>query len=1499
MQAERPLRPAARRPPRRVPHRAGPPPVGGRAPAHLRGPPPAQHVDAAASAWPSSPSTTCAPPTTGAARRRRRCSSSSATTAAAARGLSWLLPFAQLDDLPGFRDVELGGRVALNTLQVVHRRARRIVELPCIARRRRRVGRRRRRCATSSEGKVVLVDVSGLGSTEEVLVASFLTRKVLERVVRRLPRRPRAPRAPAGRGRRARGGAAGAVRRQATASPTSSPGSPARAASSRSASAPSPSSPSCSTTSCSASSTPSSSSAWPTRRTATSCAASSKQDISALGPEIQTLMPGECLVANLEAPFAVPAKVHLWDDVVRAAAPAARAPPDGRAQRGRAGGLMKVAALGDAHLGRAYLPVTDPPTGVNQRELDFEAVVRPPPSTWPWRRSPTSSCGWATSSTTPARPTARSGWPSGRCCKIREHGVPLVVISGNHDTPRLPGTGSPYSALADTLPRGPLRHRMAYERFELPGLVVHAVPQMLTVEATLDALDEADRQPQPRHDQPAAHPPAGHPGRAPLRRHQRDRGRRRPPASPTSCCSATTTSTPRSREGIWYAGSTDTFTFADDPDEPKGIVVLDTDTGECAPRAARRPAPARHARDGRSRSGLSPAEVQDAGAGRGPASVPEGAVARLYIDGVDPEAYRLLDLEAVREAAARRRCILKLEPHVRRASHADVELPDLDVDGRPLGPLRRRPGPHRLRPRPHRATSGDEYLARAVEEAELAVQHHPALPAQLPGLRGRARAARCPPASSASTAPTAPASAYLRRVHPLRRSAASPAPAKDEVRTTGVNADCVAEVEFEHEGHLYVVRRTITGINSTVKAEACADGAQVAEGVTRRRPLRALGPRHGRRRLPGVGVRRAEAGGRLQRRRRPAERRKLVLRCSASRRSTRPATRPARTPATPASSTTQLRARAARPRRAGRGWPRPSGAAAAAGATAEAASPAAADAADGRGRRGRGRARAASTTCAGPHDELVGRGQGGARPSTTPATSARRRSSRPSWRRSPTPAGAAGRRSQPEADGLDGGGGTAAGSSRPWSPAEQALDRPARGRRARRRPTTTAPRRRAAEAEAAAARWPGRGPAPGGGGRARAGPRGGRAQSPCCRGEADCPLCGQALGDAFEQVQAHRDDEVGRGRRRGSPSSQASARPATKAATAAAAAAEAADAPSVDGGAAGPGGVGAGARPPGRGRGGAGRRPRRRWAAAADAGEAERARAPRCERPRAAAERVQPARGPARAAGAAAEQPSSRRRAARGRRRRPPRDAARQGRRRSASTATTSRRRRPRATRPGAQADGGGGRRRRHGLAAAAAPRPTSRRGHGAAGRRPRPSTRQLGRAGRATPATSAALAELLSAFRNNVVATVGPRLAAQAAELFAELTDHEYDRLEVDPETYEIQILDARPRLRHGPLLRARRPTWPTWPCGSPSASTCASSPAAPSACSCSTRCSARSTTTARSACSSPSSGCGAASARCSWSPTPPRSRSSCPSAIEVVKLPGRRATARVVAGV
>jgi len=76
------------------------------------------------------------------------------------------------------------------------------------------------------------------------------------------------------------------------------------------------------------------------------------------------------------------------------------------------------------------------------------------------------------------RPTYRSYRIAQRAlARIRDHGVQVAVITGNHDTPRLPGTGSPYSPLADSFPEFHFAHRLGYERFDLGGLVVHAVPR--------------------------------------------------------------------------------------------------------------------------------------------------------------------------------------------------------------------------------------------------------------------------------------------------------------------------------------------------------------------------------------------------------------------------------------------------------------------------------------------------------------------------------------------------------------------------------------------------------------------------------------------------------------------------------------------------------------------------------------------------------------------------------------------------------------------------------------------------------------------------------------------------------------------------------------------------------------------------------------------------------------------------------------------------------------
>ena len=108
---------------------------------------------------------------------------------------------------------------------------------------------------------------------------------------------------------------------------------------------------------------------------------------------------------------------------------------------------MRVVALGDAHLGRSYLPYTTE-EGVNRRERDFEvsfeAAVQLALDQEP------ELIVWLGDVFDHPRPTYRSFRVALRALAlIREHGVPAVVISGNHDTPRLPGKGSPYSALAD------------------------------------------------------------------------------------------------------------------------------------------------------------------------------------------------------------------------------------------------------------------------------------------------------------------------------------------------------------------------------------------------------------------------------------------------------------------------------------------------------------------------------------------------------------------------------------------------------------------------------------------------------------------------------------------------------------------------------------------------------------------------------------------------------------------------------------------------------------------------------------------------------------------------------------------------------------------------------------------------------------------------------------------------------------------------------------------
>ncbi len=100
--------------------------------------------------------------------------------------------------------------------------------------------------------------------------------------------------------------------------------------------------------------------------------------------------------------------------------------------------------------------------------------------------------------------------------------------------------------------------------------------------------------------------------------------------------------------------------------------------------------------------------------------------------------------------------------------------------------------------------------------------------------------------------------------------------AKEEVRSSGVGRDCVTEVEFEHEGHLYLVRRTLSGASSSVRAEAHCDGLGMAEGVrdTTRYVHSVLGMDDGAFRASVFAEQKQLAAFSAQA---PAERRQLVL----------------------------------------------------------------------------------------------------------------------------------------------------------------------------------------------------------------------------------------------------------------------------------------------------------------------------------------------------------------------------------------------------------------------------------------------------------------------------------------------------------------------------------------------------------------------------------------------------------------------------------------------
>ena len=310
--------------------------------------------------------------------------------------------------------------------------------------------------------------------------------------------------------------------------------------------------------------------------------------------------------------------------------------------------MARLVAFGDAHLGRTHLAHVRDDEGRNLREEDFlrsfswavDETIRQEPDGFLWLGDIFDH----------ARPTYRTfAHVLGGLQRIADARLHGVAISGNHDTPRVRGTGSPYDALERVFPNVVFAWRMEAIATELAGVAVHAVPQTLSVDDLREQLAAAAGA--VRSD--ATNVLLAHVALTslPARTYRDINELEVEEAAFDKAFDLVVLGHYHAHQKVskrtWYAGSTDTFWYSDTPETAKGVIVIDTDTGkvEHIENPHERPlatvsVPA---------AGLSAGELVDA-VDRTARGTPEGAIVRVYLNEVDPASFRQIANEQFQEA---------------------------------------------------------------------------------------------------------------------------------------------------------------------------------------------------------------------------------------------------------------------------------------------------------------------------------------------------------------------------------------------------------------------------------------------------------------------------------------------------------------------------------------------------------------------------------------------------------------------------------------------------------------------------------------------------------------------------------------------------------------------------------------------------------------------------------------------------------------------------------
>ena len=151
---------------------------------------------------------------------------------------------------------------------------------------------------------------------------------------------------------------------------------------------------------------------------------------------------------------------------------------------------MRFIHFSDTHLGYSDYNKIDPKTGINQREQDFYDA---------WNYLIEVIINTKIDFVVHAGDLFHSTRPTNRAIavalegiqKISDAGIPFIVISGNHSTPKIRATGSIFEAI-DLFPNVYAAYKSKYERFKIGDCYIHCIPHCSLTEELESAFKQIE-----------------------------------------------------------------------------------------------------------------------------------------------------------------------------------------------------------------------------------------------------------------------------------------------------------------------------------------------------------------------------------------------------------------------------------------------------------------------------------------------------------------------------------------------------------------------------------------------------------------------------------------------------------------------------------------------------------------------------------------------------------------------------------------------------------------------------------------------------------------------------------------------------------------------------------------------------------------------------------------------------------------------------------------------